>query len=236
MLASDLNNPEFSNPQNPDQFLSVEIFWGEPLDKNKTEEASNAAGKYVPVKEQKQIMVRIQKPGDLTSVIETRLREDHKRRFPDHWKRFQIAEGLLNEDIPGWKIDEWAELTKEEIERLKFLRFHTVEQIAAASDAQCQGIGMGAEGLRIRARQAIKDRAKNEVRDELNKKDAELAEMKARMAKLEQLVMAKQEVPASTTSVRVLDAQDLERQAIAAVPQAPKKRGRPKKQQPQEAA
>src|SRR5690242_13696676 len=109
MLASDLNNPEFANPQNPDQFLAVQFYWDEPVDKNKTEQATSEAGKLVVVREPKQIMVRIQKPGDLTSVIETKAREDHKRRFPDHWKRFQIAEGLLNEDIPGWKIEEWDE-------------------------------------------------------------------------------------------------------------------------------
>lgn len=230
MLASDLNNPEFANPQNPDQFLAVDIYWNEPLDKNKTEEASNAAGKYVPVKEPKQIFIRIQKPGDLTSVIETRLREDHKRRFPDHWKRFQIAEGLLNEDIPGWKIDEWEELTQDEIHRLKFLRFNTVEQIAAASDAQCQGIGMGAEGLRTRARIALRDRAKNIVRDELKAKDQEIQEMKERMERLEAALLAK---PVLVPHVQVQPIPEQPQTVTTTTAEAPKKRGRPKKVQPE---
>ena len=227
MLASDLNNPEFVNPQNPDQFLAVDIYWAEPLDKNKTEKASEDAGKYVPVKEPKQIFIRIQKPGDLTSVIETRLREDHKRRFPDHWKRFQIVEGLLNEDIPGWKVDEWGELSQDEINRLKFLRFNTVEQIAAASDAQCQGIGMGAEGLRMRARIAIRDRAKNMVKDELAQKDKEIAEMKARMERLEAALLQNAAPQGSANGNAVASAPRYD--VIAPAEAAPKKRGgRPK--------
>lgn len=231
MLASDLNNPEFVNPQNPDQFLSVEFYWAEPIDKNKTDKASSEAGKYVPIKMPREVYVRIQKPGDLLSVIETRVREDHKRRWPDRWKYFQIQEGLVNEDIPGWKLDEWDELQKDEKDRLKYLRFFTVEQIAAASDAQCQGIGMGADGLRVRARQALQNRSRVIVREEIAKKDAELdalrkadAEKEERLQKLEALLLNQKPVesppPADNEHVAPGAEQFVE---------APKRRGRPKK-------
>lgn len=228
MLASDLNNPEFVNPQNPDQFLSVEFFLAEPIDKNKTEQASADAGKYVPVKMPREVYVRIQRPGDLLSVVETRVREDHKRRWPDKWRYFQVQEGLANEDIPGWKVDDWEELTKDERDRLKYLRFFTVEQIAAASDAQCQGIGMGAEGLRIRARNAVRDRAKNEIRSELQAKDKELAEMRERMARLEAALL-KDAAPQVSDTARPED-------GLSPAAAAPKKRGRPAKKQQEQAA
>ena len=229
MLASDLNNPEFTNPQNPDQFLSVEFAWHTPLDQNKTEKASADAGRYVPVYGEKQVYVRIQRPGDLTSVVHEKLREDHKRRWPDKWRYFQIQEGLINEDIPGWKLDEWNELNPEEIARLKFLRFNTVEQIAGASDAQCQGIGMGAEGLRIRAREAIKNRGKVEVTKELQEKEKQIAELKERMERLESALL--QNAAPQSNNESSSGSPDASPAASA-----PKKRGRPKKVQPEQAA
>mgnify|MGYP001572195524 CR=1 FL=1 len=94
------------------------------------------------------------------------------------------------ENIPGWKVDEWEHLTKEQIFELKYLRFHVVEQIAGASDSQVQSLGMGGLGLREQARQALKNRMGSEVRDEIAKKDKELSDMKERLAKLEALLTA----------------------------------------------
>ena len=65
MLASDLNNPEFANPTNPDAMLHVEFFWAQPVNKW----ASDVAGKEVLG--ERRPFVRIMRPGDNTSIIET---------------------------------------------------------------------------------------------------------------------------------------------------------------------
>ena len=88
-------------------------------------------------------------------------------------------------EIPGWKIEEWPVIKAEQLHELKYLRFFTVEQLAGASDAQVQRLGIGGIGLREQARVALKERNRAEYKAELEAKDKELGDMKARLAKLE---------------------------------------------------
>src|SRR3990167_10688072 len=140
-FETDLANRNFVGATNPDSLLHSEFYWYEPLDQNKSDEESVKQGRPIRINGPKQIYVRIMAPGDQTSIIETPVREDHKRRFPEKWLYFQIQEGLIDggANQPGWKIEEkmdgmW-ELSEEEVHQLKFLRFYTVEQIAGANDA-----------------------------------------------------------------------------------------------------
>lgn len=188
MLASDLANPEFANPQNPDKLLHVEFYMYEALDPNKSREFGK------PVKMPALPYIRIMKPGDNTSIIETPVREDHKARFPDKWLYFQMQQGMIDGgvDIPGWKIEEWDYLKPEQVHELKFLRFYTVEQIAGASDAQVQRLGIGGLGMREEAKKALKEKVGAGINAELAKKDAEIEALKAGQretaGKLEQLI------------------------------------------------
>ena len=199
MLASDLNNPAFAGPVNPDTMLAVEFYWHEPEDVHKSE----AAGKVVRLP--RMPYVRIQNAGDHTSVMESPVLESHKRRWPDKWLYFQIqnnmVEGAVTE-IPGWKIEEWTHLNPEQVRELKYMRFSVVEQVANASDAQCQKMGMGGYGLREAARLALRERMGASVKAEMDKKDAEIsalktadAEKEERLKRLEAL-FAQQEKPA----------------------------------------
>lgn len=184
MLASDLANPEFVNPQNPDKLLHVEFYMHAPVDPNKSREEN----KKVLMPEQP--FIRIMKPGDNTSIIETPVRDDHKARFPDKWLYFQMQQGMVDggKDVPGWKVEEWSFLTPEQVHELKYLRFYTVEQIAGASDAQVQRMGVGGLGMRVEARKALQEKVGAGINAELAKKDAEIADMKARMERLEALL------------------------------------------------
>ena len=187
MLASDLNNPEFVNPVNPDSLLHVEFFWKEPVSKWQSElQGKEVRGKRTPY-------VRIMRPGDNTSIHETAVRDDHKARWPQKWLAWQIREGLLegaSGEVPGWKIEEWPVLKGKDtqIHELRHLRFQTVEQLAGASDAQIQRLGLGGIGLREQARVALKERNRADYKAEMEAKDKELAEMKERLARLEALL------------------------------------------------
>lgn len=188
MLASDLNNPEFMNPQNPDSMLHVEFYWHAPLDLLKSQEAGKEVrGEKVPY-------VRIQRPGDTTTVVETVVRDDHKRRWPEKWLYWQMKEGLVEagREIAGWKIEEWPLLNEDQVRDLKYKRFYVVEQIAGASDSQIQSMGMGGLGLREQAKKALRDRMGIETKDALAEKDKEIKEMKERMERLEAMLMAQQ--------------------------------------------
>ena len=198
MVASDLNNPAFVGAINPDTLLHVEFYMHEPEDVHKSE----AAGKVVRLPAQPYI--RIQNPGDKTSVVESPVFERHKARWPDKWLYFQIKEGLVEgaADVPGWKVEEWTHLNPEQVRELKFLRFSVVEQVAGASDEQIQKLGMGGLGLREAARQALRARMGAETREAMEKKDAEISalkqanlEMQEKFAKFEAFMAAAGDKP-----------------------------------------
>lgn len=229
MLASDLNNPDFANPQNPDALLHVEFYMHKPIDQWATEQESLKQGKRVIVYQREYALVqkgtdktpdgkeiprmvpeftgkdktvpyvRIMRPGDQNTIIEAEVREDHKRRWPERWLYFQMQEGLIEmQKVPGWQIEEWPHLADKPqlLHELKYARFQTVDQIAGASDAQVQKMGIGGLGLREQARVDLRQRVASDAMAEVRKKDAELADMKERMARLEAALLAK-DTPAS---------------------------------------
>lgn len=196
MLASDLNNPAFVGPINPDSLLDVQFFMHEPEDVHKSE----AAGKVVRLP--RTPYVRIQNPGDHTSVIEAPVTERHKQRWPDKWLYFQIQNDMVEgaSEIPGWKIDEWTQITPDQVRELKHMRFTVVEQIANASDSQCQKIGMDGMSLREKARLALRARFGVELKQEMEQKDAKISalenankELMEKFAKFEQFMAASEE-------------------------------------------
>ena len=176
MLASDLNNREFVNPTNPDELLHVEFYMHAPLDPNKSAAARKQVfAESVP-------FVRIMRPGDNTSIIETPVRDDHKARWPQRWLAFQMREGMIEGaiDVPGWKIEEWPVINEGQVHELKYLRFSTVEQIAGASDLALQNVGlvggMAAFALREKAKAYLNAAA---GMAEPQKNAQELAELRA---------------------------------------------------------
>jgi hypothetical protein len=217
VLASDLNNRDFQGAMNPDSLLSVEFYMYAPVDKWATEsKGKEVRGPAVP-------FVRIMKPGDNTSILETPVRDDHKARWPDRWLYFQMKEGLISGEmeVPGWKLDDWNEIDEELKRELKFLRFSVVEQIAGASDAQVQKMGMSGPSLREKAKIALRVKMGVETKSAIEQKDKEIADLKRakveqdeRIAKLEALFKAAPE-PSSPEPPSV-------------VPVAAPKRGRPK--------
>jgi len=182
MLASDVNNPEFMNPQNPDEALFVQFYMHDPvLHRATLNTKEQRLGKKVPY-------VRIARPGDQTTVIEAAVRDSHKIRFPKQWMAFQVREGLLQAPPAlGWKLEDWDEVKDNEnlLNQLRYNRFETVEQVAGAADAQIQGLGIGAIGLREKARFAVRERNKAEFAGEMAEKDKLIADLSARLSKLE---------------------------------------------------
>ena len=206
LLASDLNNPAFMGAVNPDSMLSVEFYWHEPEDVLKSE----IAGKVIRLP--KMPYIRIQSPGDHTSIMEAPVTERHKQRWPDKWLYFQIENNMVEgaAEIPGWKIEEWTQLNPDQVRELKHMRFTVVEQVANASDSQCQKIGMDGMSLREKARLALRSRLGIELKQEMDAKDAKISALEAQIASQNEK-FAKFEA------------------FMAASSEEPKKRGRPPK-------
>lgn len=203
MIASDLANPEFSNPTDPDARLHVEIF-RQPL---KNEFRSEKEGRAIF---DEVVMISIQIPGDTTTKVVQPLREDHKMRFPRHWAYFDSTQGKDALEI-GTPLGQWPILGPAQVEELRYLKFRTVEQIASASDEQLRKMGsaggMAGTALRERAIRfltvakdaSVADHAAEElakIRAEQAEKDAKhQADILAMQQKLDALITAVAERP-----------------------------------------
>ena len=87
--------------------------------------------------------IRIEIPGDSTTIIETFVNDDHKKRFPLQYAHFlnEKSEGIEME-AQGTLLRDWSLLTSAQAKELKHFKFYTVEQVASASDQQIQALGM----------------------------------------------------------------------------------------------
>jgi hypothetical protein len=172
-----------SDVNNPDSRLSVK-FYQRAIN---NEFKSNLEGR--PIMEMRDFII-IEVPGDNLTVIDTFAVDEHKKRFPVQWARYQNEK--TDGDVEGTLLHDWPILNAAVAAELKHFRFYTVEQIAEASDAQLNTLGMAAGmsplSLRDKAK-AFLSSAKGSAlvqqqADELRKRDEELSAMKAQLAEL----------------------------------------------------
>ena len=144
-----------------------------------------------PIMEMRDFIL-IEVPGDNLTVIDTFAVDEHKERFPVQWARYQNEK--TDGDIEGTLLNDWPVLNAAIAAELKHFKFYTVEQVAAASDAQLNTLGMAA-GMSPLARRdkakaylgSAKDTALvQQQADELSKRDEIIARMEAQIAELAQ--------------------------------------------------
>jgi len=170
-------NPEvlgmqFMNAQNQaDQGLWVEFFSQPSL----MELESEKQGRPIY---RDQDYIKIIVPGDKYNIHVSEVSPGHKARFPLHWARYQAQQKQHTE---GTSVEQWAAISKSFALELKALGFHTVEQIATASDASLQPL-MGGLGWRTKA-QAYISAAKDS--GHIQHQAAELERQKAANAALQ---------------------------------------------------
>ncbi len=132
--------------------------------------------------------VRIMVPGDKTNEIDQPVREDHKERFPRQWLHFQMQNSdgapVIGTPLEVWSKDQPAEFTDYQMAELQVLKFQTVDQVATASDAQLQRVGMGGIALREKARAYLIGKNQSQSKTELDRARSEIDELKAQMAAL----------------------------------------------------
>lgn len=161
--------------------------------------ASAEAGR--PIYEER-VYIKIMVPGDQLTEIDRPMYNEDKNRFSKQWYSFMNSQD--NEEmISGTPLSAWPQLSTAQVEELKGLKFHTVEQIASSSDQQLQRIGMtgGMSPFSLRekaksflnlaadsAETAKREEELNKLREENDKikreTDAKLALMQEQMANL----------------------------------------------------
>lgn len=122
--------------------------------------------------------VEIRAPGNKSSVVCRPARDMDKQRFSEHWKRYQ--DRVEQQDVDGTPLEEWAMITRSQVEELKFFNIFTVEQLAHVSDGNAQKF-MGINILRQKAQEFIEQANV----DEIAKRDELIAQMQARLEALE---------------------------------------------------
>jgi len=205
MLASDLNNREFSGAVNPDDLLNVQ-FYTRTLDNEYESIKQNRPVKYDA------LFIAIKIPGRTDLDIERFAHDQDKLRWPRQWQAFERSQS--NDQLVGTRVEDWTALPRFRAEELKAIKFFTVEQVANASDAQKQRMGMDAEMLQQKAKAFL-----NSAQDTalVQSQAVELAKRDETIGQLQKTV---NDLLAAVNGMKT--------QVVEKV-DPPKKRGRPKK-------
>lgn len=130
-------------------------------------------------------------PGDKTFQWDQPVREIDKQRFPRHWLFYQMKK--TEGQVFGTPLAEWAAAVPDDaalghqIAELHLLKFQSVEQVSNMTDTQVQKVGMGAAGLRERARAYLgsKNTTQSNVdREKLDRAEKQVEFLTTQMATL----------------------------------------------------
>lgn len=205
MLASDLANPDFVNPINPDSTVGVK-FYSKPLQDNYQTEQQ---GRPIFVDTD---MVRITTPGDSLSVIDTIATEHYRKRFPRQWDFYVSKKEGDQMTVGRTPLSAWSKLSAAQVEELRHLKFYSVEDVANASDAALQNVGMiagmGGHAFRDAAQTYLRVAKDATVASRMEQENAALrAEMEAMRAQMQSgfaaLAQQTQAAPAEAADVGI---------------------------------
>lgn len=167
MTTSALNNDRYA----ADNRLHVEFYYKPKIDAGASEEAGRPVHKDT-------LYARITPPGGDTR--DQPVDEITRARFADRIAKYEAA-NRVNEEIEGFMLSEWPAITRSQAEDLKYMKIHTVEQLAVTPDVNLQGI-MGGMGLKTKAKEWMESSSGSDARlKELEDTNAAL------MARLEAL-------------------------------------------------
>lgn len=129
------------------QRLLVEFFKDAKLNAVKTEANRRSDGGPGAEIYDSKIFVRVTHPGRLQSDV-FEASDKYKKQFPREWKRF------LTEDSGehGTPISKIVSIGKDMLETLRSQKVMFVEQLAALSDDDLSGLGIGARDAREKAK------------------------------------------------------------------------------------
>jgi len=123
---------------------------------------------------QDEIWVKIFNKGDPKNIMERKMRDEDKDRWPKHWEAY-----LKNEepDIDGIPLTQLPKITPAELERCKRLHLLSVEDLANYPDGQIQDLGPRGHAMQKSAREFIDFKEGTTVKA-----------LEARIAELEKLI------------------------------------------------
>lgn len=131
---------------------------------------------------EEQDYVQIMQPGNKDSIISRPATPRDKQRFAEHFAKYQARE-TESEHIEGTLLSEWPALNRAQVEELKFLNIHTVEQLANVADSNAQNI-MGIQLLKQKAATYLETAKDTAVAEALADAKAENEELRSQVSDL----------------------------------------------------
>lgn len=179
VATAEFDYNDFQNRNAADDALLVRFFSRPVKDPGASEEKG-----YPVFKDADWIDIKI--PGTRDGVCRPATRADINR-FPRHYSAYKArVEGA--EKVDGMALTEWPGVSRAQAEQLTFLNVYTVEQLAALSDQNIQGM-MGGVELRQRAKawveRAQEQKSAADLEAKLAERDAIIETLEARLAALE---------------------------------------------------
>lgn len=172
-----------------DNKLYVEFYRKPVLQPGESRAAGRAVYKEVDY-------IRIHVPGDKASVIERPVSQQDEFRFQDRYNKWKAGQ---EEAVTGTPLSALPGMTPSKVEEYKFFKLVTVEQLAEANDNL---------GSKFMSFQADKQRAKafmevarnnapiEKMNEELQKRDAEIENLKTMVEALQAASGGKRKVAA----------------------------------------
>lgn len=144
-----------------------------------------------PIFDEKEF-VEILVPGDRKTVMDTFVKDEHKRRWPREYAAFKAGLEVPTEGTP---LEEWPAITRSQVEELRFGHIRTIEQLAELpDDALNRSVSMGGFALREKAKRHLEALAGNAQTEALAaesaRKDEIIAEQKRQYEALLERVAA----------------------------------------------
>ena len=139
--------------------------------------------------------IRIMQPGNKESIVDRPVTEMDIARFRqqyDNWKAGQ------EELVEGTPLEAWPEITRAQVEEMRYFNVRTVEQLADMADAHAQKF-MGINEMRRKARlyrdRAAKNAVSTKLQKELKEKDNQIAALNEALKDLQTKVAGLENVP-----------------------------------------
>jgi hypothetical protein len=175
--VADFNHEDFNarNQSSADDQLLVK-FENRPVE---DKAASLEAGR--PIYKEK-LYIDIKIPGDKLGGACRPARQNDISRFPRHYAAFRARIEGQDAKVDGTPLAEWPMMKRTQVEEMAFFNVHTVEALANLADVHTSKF-MGINALKQKAKEwlevAEKGAAAAQLATELEKRDAEIAELRA---------------------------------------------------------
>jgi len=177
MQTADFNHEDFmkQNQGSADEQLLVK-FENRPVeDKAATLEQGRPIFK-------ERLYIDIKIPGDKLGGACRPARQHDINRFPRHYAAFMARIEGQQAKVNGTPLAEWPLMKRTQVEEMAFFNVHTVEALATLADVHASKF-MGVNALKQKAKEwlevAEKGAAAAQLATELEKRDAEIAELRA---------------------------------------------------------